>query len=117
MTQNGNPVRVFLKSGLSTEYVHSLAPEIFTTKYLVLCAGLHVIPSTPAIPGVEHVLKNVDRESGQTPAIFHSAEYKSRSQLSGRRVLILGTGETGMDLAYEAVKAHAKEVVLCSRSG
>jgi len=60
----------------------------------------------------------VNRENGwQTPAIFHSAEYKSRSQLSGRRVLILGTGETGMDLAYEAVKAHAKEVVLCSRSG
>lgn len=31
--------------------------------------------------------------------------------------MILGTGETGMDIAYEAVKAGAKEVVLCSRSG
>jgi dimethylaniline monooxygenase (N-oxide forming) len=31
--------------------------------------------------------------------------------------MILGTGETGMDLAYEAVKAGATEVVLCSRSG
>lgn len=31
--------------------------------------------------------------------------------------MILGTGETGMDLAYEAVKAGAKQVVLCSRSG
>lgn len=31
--------------------------------------------------------------------------------------MILGTGETGMDLAYEAAKAGAKEVVLCSRAG
>jgi len=31
--------------------------------------------------------------------------------------MILGTGETGMDLAYESVKADAKEVVLCTRSG
>ncbi|THH04451.1 hypothetical protein EW146_g10171, partial [Bondarzewia mesenterica] len=45
------------------------------------------------------------------------ARYKSRSQLEGRRVMILGTGETGMDIAYEAAKAGAKEVVLCSRSG
>jgi dimethylaniline monooxygenase (N-oxide forming) len=52
-----------------------------------------------------------------SPAVFHSVEYKARSQLSRRRVMILGTGETGMDLAYEAVKAGATEVVLCSRSG
>lgn len=31
--------------------------------------------------------------------------------------MILGTGETGMDLAYEAAKAGAEEAVLCSRAG
>jgi dimethylaniline monooxygenase (N-oxide forming) len=51
------------------------------------------------------------------PAVYHSVDYKQRSQLTGRRVMILGTGETGMDLAYEAVKAGAEEVVLCSRAG
>lgn len=51
------------------------------------------------------------------PAVFHSHEYKARGQLAGRRVMILGTGETGMDLAYEAVKAGATEVVLCTRAG
>jgi dimethylaniline monooxygenase (N-oxide forming) len=51
------------------------------------------------------------------PGVYHSVDYKQRSQLRGRRVMILGTGETGMDLAYEAAKAGAKEVVLCSRSG
>lgn len=29
----------------------------------------------------------------------------------------MGTGETGMDLAYASIKAGAEEVVLCSRSG
>lgn len=32
-------------------------------------------------------------------------------------MIVLGTGETGMDIAYEAVKAGAEEVVLCSRGG
>ncbi|KAF7359289.1 FAD NAD-binding domain-containing protein [Mycena sanguinolenta] len=85
--------------------------------YIALCTGLHVIPSIPALPGIEHVLNLENHTSGTTPSAYHSVEYKSRAQLAGRRIMILGTGETGMDLAYEAAKAGAKEVVLCSRSG
>lgn len=86
--------------------------------YIAVCTGLHVIPSIPSIDGIEHVLKL--RPSDEPKLIrtaFHSVAYKTRSQLTGRRVIILGTGETGMDIAYEAAKAGAKEVVLCSRSG
>ncbi|KAF8654097.1 hypothetical protein AX16_003630 [Volvariella volvacea WC 439] len=86
------------------------APRVIRAKYLAVCTGLHVIPSMPELPGVEYV-----KERGGN--VFHSSEYKSQKQLSGRRVMILGTGETGMDVAYGAVKAGAKEVVLCSRSG
>lgn len=82
--------------------------------HVALCTGLHVIPHVPSIPGIEHISHLT---AGGRPAVFHSYQYKSRSQLEGRRVMILGTGETGMDIAYEAVKAGAKEVVLCSRSG
>ncbi|KAG7096033.1 hypothetical protein E1B28_006714 [Marasmius oreades] len=84
------------------------------TTYVVVCTGLHVIPSIPAIPGISS--HGEDKECS-IAAAFHSAEYKSRSQLTGKRVMVLGTGETGMDIAYEAVKAGAKEVVLCSRAG
>lgn len=49
--------------------------------------------------------------------MIHSADYKERSQLAGRKVIILGSGETGNDIAYESIKAGAKEVVLCSRGG
>lgn len=48
---------------------------------------------------------------------LHSSSYKSPDIYRGKRVMILGTGETGMDMAYEAVKARAKEIVLCTREG
>lgn len=93
-------------------------PRIVHAEYIALCTGLHVIPSIPQVEGIEHVLKQRDSdEEGLKRTAFHSVDYKLRSQLSGRRVMILGTGETGMDLAYEAAKAGAKEVVLCSRAG
>lgn len=81
-------------------------------KYLIICAGLHVIPSIPPIPGIESVT-TVHPEG----RVFHAIEYRGREQVKDRRVMILGTGETGLDLAYESIKAGAKEVVLCTRSG
>ncbi|KDR81496.1 hypothetical protein GALMADRAFT_239475 [Galerina marginata CBS 339.88] len=92
-------------------------PQTVIASHIALCAGLHVTPSIPRIPGIEYVLQPSAADSGLPPVIFHSVDYKSRSQLTGRRVMILGSGETGMDLAYEAVKAGAKQVFLCSRSG
>ncbi|KAJ7168185.1 hypothetical protein C8R43DRAFT_983359 [Mycena crocata] len=92
--------------------------QTIKASYVALCTGLHVIPSIPNISGIEHVLNRENHELGAVPpAAYHSTEYKLRAQLAGRRVMIMGTGETGMDLAYESAKAGAKEVVLCSRSG
>jgi len=93
-------------SGLWTGDTHTIEAN-----YIGICTGLHVVPSVPDIPGIEHIAKQ------DSNRVFHSVAYKSRSQLAGRRVMILGTGETGMDIAYEAAKAGAKEVVLCSRGG
>jgi len=90
-------------------------PETIAADFVALCAGLHVTPSIPSIPGIEYILEQ--RNVSMPPTVFHSVDYKKRSQLSGRRVMILGSGETGMDLAYESVKAGASEVILCSRSG
>ena len=92
------------------------ALKTINVAYVAVCSGLHVLPEIPKIPGIEHVLEPKQGRAVQ-PAVYHSHEYKSRDQLAGRRVMILGTGETGMDLAYEAAKAGAEEVVLCSRGG
>ncbi|EPQ50184.1 dimethylaniline monooxygenase, partial [Gloeophyllum trabeum ATCC 11539] len=80
--------------------------------YLAICTGLHIVPHVPGIPGGDNALKN-----NPEAKLFHSSEYKSRDQLRGKKILIFGTGETGMDIAYESAKAGAKEVVLCSRAG
>ncbi|KAK7049360.1 hypothetical protein VNI00_005961 [Paramarasmius palmivorus] len=93
-------------------------PHTIQAAYVAICSGLHVTPSIPDIPGIQHVLHAQDENTSSSErAVFHSADYKSRSQLAGKRVMILGTGETGMDIAYEAAKAGAAEAVLCSRAG
>ncbi|THH23153.1 hypothetical protein EUX98_g8029 [Antrodiella citrinella] len=91
-------------------------PAVIHANYVAVCTGLHVVPAVPELDGIDYVLKS-NANAEIKPAVYHSAQYKSRSQLTGRRVMILGTGETGMDIAYEAAKAGAKEVTLCTRGG
>jgi dimethylaniline monooxygenase (N-oxide forming) len=95
--------------------------RVFDCSHVALCTGLHVEPNVPMIPGIENVRGDV----------FHSSRYKTRSQLAGRHVLIMGCGETAMgtlfhfertlltgsDVAYEAIKADAKSVTMCFRTG
>ncbi|SOV01869.1 related to flavin-containing monooxygenase [Ustilago sp. UG-2017a] len=111
--------------------------ELFT--HLCVASGLHVTPALPNIPGLPPTIEadqKVTNRMGSEEMVasripepvehakdasqiitLHSSQYKDRSLYRAKRVMILGTGETGMDMAYEAVKAGAKEVVLCTRSG
>mmetsp|Transcript_7477 Transcript_7477/g.24465 ORF Transcript_7477/g.24465 Transcript_7477/m.24465 type:complete len:501 (+) Transcript_7477:34-1536(+) len=70
-----------------------------------VCSGLHEVPYTPAIAGAD----SFDGVS------LHSCEYKERSLFKGRRVLVLGCGETGMDLAYRAVHTAAATAISVKR--
>ena len=79
------------------------APKFYDCSYVAIATGLHVTLNIPRIPGIEHVVGDV----------FHLSQYKHRSQLANRRVLILGCGETAMDIAYEAIKADAKSITMC----
>lgn len=80
---------------------------VYECTHLAICTGLHVTPNVPHIPGIENF-------KGQS---FHSSQYQSRSQLEGQDVLVLGCGETAMDIAYEAIKGSAKSVTMCFRTG
>ena len=110
----------YVKKNLDTGEWDS-EPTVLHASHIALCTGLHVIPNIPTIPGIENVLNRPPRKKADgtviTPAVYHSSKYKKSSELAGRRVMILGTGETGLDLAYAAAKAGAKEVVLCTRAG
>ena len=79
----------------------------YDCSHIAIATGLHVTPNIPDIPGIENI----------PGPVFHSSQYKQRSQLKDRNVLILGCGETGMDIAYEAIKAPAKSVTMCFRTG
>lgn len=60
-----------------------------------------------------------DNLSGAQARILslHSSQFKDPQIFKDQRVLIMGTGETGMDMGYLAVKNGAKEIVMCTRGG
>ncbi|KAK1751490.1 dimethylaniline monooxygenase [Echria macrotheca] len=74
---------------------------------VAVCAGLHVTPNIPEIPGIENI-----------PFRIHSSEFKSRSQFGvDRTVMVMGGGETASDVAYLAVTASTKRVIMSHRYG
>ena len=71
---------------------------------VVLANGTLAEPSVPAFRGTF------------TGEIFHTSQYKSARQLDGRRVLIVGAGNSGCDIAVDAVH-HAVSVDMSVRRG
>jgi len=74
---------------------------------IAICSGLHVVPNIPEIEGIEHV-----------PESLHSADFKSKAQFGvDKTLLVMGTGETGMDISYMAVTSPTKRVLLAHNDG
>ncbi|KAF5580434.1 dimethylaniline monooxygenase [Fusarium subglutinans] len=72
-----------------------------------VCTGLHVTPNTPDVKGM-----------GKVKVVKHFSQFKKRDEFpQGGTVVVLGTGETGMDIAHLAVTSPTKRVVLCHRQG
>jgi len=63
--------------------------------------------STPNVPSFKGTF------SGE---LIHAAQYKRASQFDGKRVLIVGAGNSGCDIAVDAVH-HAKSVEMSMRRG
>ncbi|MBI1377394.1 MAG: SidA/IucD/PvdA family monooxygenase [Frankiales bacterium] len=61
---------------------------------LVVANGHNWSPKRPAYPGIEDFRGKV----------IHSADYKDADVLRGRRVLVVGAGNTGCDVAVEAAQ-------------
>jgi dimethylaniline monooxygenase (N-oxide forming) len=73
---------------------------------VALCSGLHQHPHLPQLPG----------QDSFRGTVLHGAHYRRASQVAGKRVLVVGAGESGADIAAE-VAAHAAETVLSLRRG
>ena len=61
---------------------------------VAVCSGLHNMPNRPSLPAIS-------KFSGQ---VIHSSQYKCPSMFNRKRVLILGSGETAMDIALRSVQ-------------
>eukprot|EP00808_Paulinella_micropora_P007032 g75307.t1 len=104
---------------------------------VAICSGLHNIPAVPDLSGLVEALQKgpvgenlcevqaKPRDADKTATkkavfqglVLHSAHYRTRSVFRGKRVLIVGCGETGMDISYRAVLAKAQSVTMAVRNG
>jgi dimethylaniline monooxygenase (N-oxide forming) len=96
-----------------------LADGQVTKKYydvVAVCSGLHNIPYIPRLFACSETKGGfVNKFKGK---IIHSSEYKDSSIFAEKRILVLGCGETAMDIAHRAVLApSSKSVALSVRRG
>ncbi|XP_007525263.2 flavin-containing monooxygenase 2 isoform X2 [Erinaceus europaeus] len=75
---------------------------------VMVCSGHHIIPHIPlgSFPGIE-------RFKGQ---YFHSRQYKHPEGFEGKRVLVIGIGNSASDIAVELSK-KANQVFISTRHG
>lgn len=73
---------------------------------VVIATGAQWEPSIPRIPGLETF----------TGRYLHSAEYKRTDEFVGKRVLVVGAGNSGVDIAADAA-FHGDAAYLSTRRG
>jgi dimethylaniline monooxygenase (N-oxide forming) len=80
---------------------------------VAVCSGLHNVPWRPSSIDI----LNLETFQGE---IIHSSDYKNSNMLRNKNVLIVGCGETAMDIAYRAAKTldgTDKTVAMIVREG
>ena len=74
-------------------------------RHVVLATGVSGIPSVPEISGLKEFLGNV----------MHSSQYDDGENWKGKRVIVIGTGNSGHDIAQDLYSSGA-DVTLFQRS-
>jgi cation diffusion facilitator CzcD-associated flavoprotein CzcO len=73
-------------------------------EHVLVGNGHHGVPSTPVLPGTFDGLA------------FHAHQYRTPDGFAGKRVLVLGVGNSGMDIACDASRV-AEHTFLATRHG
>lgn len=73
------------------------ATDVFTAKQVVVATGYNRAPYMPAWPGQEQF----------QGTLMHSCEYRNAVPFKGKRVLIIGIGNTGAELALDLYEQGA----------
>jgi lysine/ornithine N-monooxygenase len=77
-------------NGGGEESIHSSARE-YRSKWLIVATGENAEPVVPEIEGI-HSFK------GQ---VMHSSEYRSGEAFQGKKVLVVGCGNSGMEVSLD----------------
>jgi dimethylaniline monooxygenase (N-oxide forming) len=80
------------------------APVVETYEYVFIATGHHWKPFEPHFEGLENF-------KGQ---VMHSHNYRDASKFKDKRCLVIGIGNSAVDMAVE-LSYHAKQVYLSSR--
>ncbi|XP_069497186.1 flavin-containing monooxygenase 5-like isoform X2 [Ambystoma mexicanum] len=75
---------------------------------ILVCSGHHTFPHLPL-----HSFPGIEKFKGQ---YYHSREYKYPAGFEGKRVLVVGIGNSGVDIAVE-LSTIARQVFLSTRRG
>jgi cation diffusion facilitator CzcD-associated flavoprotein CzcO len=82
-------------------HVEGAKPEEFS--HLIAAPGTNWTPSRPDIAG------------GFDGEVIHSVNYKLPEQMAGRRVLVVGAGNSGCDIACDAARSASKAFISMRR--
>lgn len=96
---NRNVKSASFKNGrwiVEVEKAASVEREVYSAKYVVSATGEN---GEGVIPGI------VESFEGE---YLHSSEYKNGEKFAGKDVLVVGCGNSGMEIAYDLSKSNAK---------
>lgn len=87
------------------DWVVHAGDQQWRTDLLVVCTGLNRRPFTPEVPGAD----------GFAGTQVHSARYRSGREFQGQRVLVVGSGNSGAEIALDLLE-HGAVPTLVVRS-
>ncbi|MCO1657083.1 NAD(P)/FAD-dependent oxidoreductase [Pseudonocardia humida] len=79
--------------------------RVLRPRHIVMATGVSGIPSIPQIPGIEDFAGDV----------LHSSGYREGSDYAGRTALVIGTGNSGHDVAQD-LHSYGASVTMVQRS-
>lgn len=73
----------------------------YRARWLVVASGENADPVIPNFKGAN------DYRSNGAGALFHSSQYRNGAEYAGKKVLVVGCGNTGMEIALDLVNFGA----------
>lgn len=73
-------------------------------RHIVMATGVSAVPIRPKLPGLDNF----------NGTVLHSGEYTEATQWSGKKAIVVGTGNSGHDIAQD-LHSHGCEVTMIQR--